>query len=185
MKYSLIDSESISDVEYKKLSPLSSVPTLKIGNDIIIESVAMIELIEELYPLPTLLSKSPIQRAHVRELVEMVNGFLHPGQTSFVPRFFHPNIDDHEVKNYRKKWLTEGLPDLLKKAYLTSSFAVGDSFTAADLTILPLYAKALELGVNPAEFKPLKDAVIFIKQQKQLWETCPEDLKNTFNKFYP
>src|SRR5438045_3958887 len=56
---------------YLKINPMGAVPALELdGGELLTESVAIIEWLDETYPkTPRLLPTDALQRAHVRELV--------------------------------------------------------------------------------------------------------------------
>src|SRR3954466_11981132 len=61
-------------------NPIGHVPTLTIDGASYVESVAIMELLEELYPEPALLPKKPEERARVRALVQTINAGIQPLQ---------------------------------------------------------------------------------------------------------
>src|SRR4029079_11911593 len=70
--------------EYLAKNPIGHVPTLSIDGVTYVESVAIMELLEELYPDPPLLPKTPQERARVRALVETINAGIQPLQNLIV-----------------------------------------------------------------------------------------------------
>src|SRR5215510_2552304 len=58
---------------HRARSPIGTVPTLRVGDRYLTESVAIIGLLEELVPEPALLPADPWARARVRQAMEMVN----------------------------------------------------------------------------------------------------------------
>lgn len=128
--YEIIDYNSISSSELHELSPLGKVPALVIDGKPFAESVAILEFLEEQYPERPLLPDSPFQRAKVREAVEIINGWIHPVQCSSVPRFFLPDLNDLQVRDYRRQWLEKSLP-VLHEAVLfkESPFSIGTTVT--------------------------------------------------------
>ncbi|MBC7018289.1 glutathione S-transferase N-terminal domain-containing protein, partial [Salmonella enterica] len=65
---------------YRAQNPIGHVPTLTIDGVDYVESVAILELLEELHPEPPLLPKLPHERARVRGLVETINAGIQPLQ---------------------------------------------------------------------------------------------------------
>ncbi len=55
--------------DFLRLNPAGKVPVLKIGKDVLAESTAICEYLDEVYPEPPLLPDSPQARAEVRRLV--------------------------------------------------------------------------------------------------------------------
>jgi maleylpyruvate isomerase len=131
-------------------NPLLSVPTLELDDgDLLTESVAIIEWLEESFPDPglALLPRSPRQRARVRELVQLVNAGIHPLQNTIVRRA----IAHDEAVQYRwcARWIERGLQayeSQLRKS--ASLFSVGDTLTMADLYLVPQAINARRFGAD-------------------------------------
>ena len=66
--------------EHVARSPMGYLPCLEVNGEAFVESVAIIELLEELYPEPPLLPRDPEARARVRALVQVVNAGTQPLQ---------------------------------------------------------------------------------------------------------
>ncbi len=65
--------------EFMSLNPQSMVPALVLdGDNILTQSMAILEYLEELYPSPPLLPEKPIERARVRSLCMIAVADIHP-----------------------------------------------------------------------------------------------------------
>jgi maleylacetoacetate isomerase len=64
--------------EYRALNPQELVPLLLDGETRIAQSLAILEYLEEVYPLPALLPADPAQRAQVRALALHIACDVHP-----------------------------------------------------------------------------------------------------------
>ena len=63
---------------FKAIHPQGLVPALDTGEQVLIQSPAIIEWLEEKYPTPALLPQDAEARAHVRALAAMVGCDIHP-----------------------------------------------------------------------------------------------------------
>ena len=63
---------------YRAVNPQGLVPTLVDGDTVLVQSLAIMEYLEETVPKPALLPKSPADRAHVRALADIVACDIHP-----------------------------------------------------------------------------------------------------------
>lgn len=64
---------------YLALNPQGLVPALELGTgEVLAQSMAIIEWLEESYPQPPLLPVEPLQRARIRSLVNNITCDLHP-----------------------------------------------------------------------------------------------------------
>ncbi len=137
-------------------SPTGYVPSLEVDGVAYAESVAIIELLDELYPDPPLFPKDPFQRARVRALVEIVNSGIQPLQNLNVTQRL---AGDQAVKvEWVRHFIEKGLAALDRAiagnetAGFTGAFAFGGSLTAADLFVIPQLAAARRLKVDLAPF---------------------------------
>ena len=131
------------------MNPLFALPTLVLDDGTVLtESVAILEWLEETHPAPPLLPKDPLARAHVRELVQLVNSGIHPLQNSSVMAAIS---DDPETKRaWAARWIERGLTAY--EAHLQRSppgrFSVGDTLTMADLFLTPQVRNAERHGAD-------------------------------------
>jgi maleylacetoacetate isomerase len=134
---------------------MGNVPCLEIDGRAIVESVAIIELLEEIAPTPALYPRDPFDRAFVRSIVEIVNAGVQPFQNlRFLKRV---SSDVAMQKEWARSHIERGLVAiealLAKRARetgKTDAFAFGDSFGAADVFLLPQIYSARRFGVDLA-----------------------------------
>ena len=130
------------------LNPLRAVPTLELDDGrVLTESVAIIEWLDETCPGPPLLPRDPFARAHVRELVQIVNSGIHPLQNTAVRKAISPDADAQRA--WMCPWIERGL-----RAYEghvqnnAGRFSVGDELTMADLYLVPQVRNAERHGAD-------------------------------------
>ena len=128
---------------FRALNPEAAVPTLIEGEGApLIQSLAILEYLEECHPEPPLLPREPRARAHARALGQVVAMDAHP---LVVPRVRHYlahelGLGDHALKHWIRHWLdrgTETLEAMLARDPRTGRFCVGDAPTLADLCLVP------------------------------------------------
>jgi maleylacetoacetate isomerase len=142
--------------EHLARNPMGHIPCFVFGGEAFIESVAIIELLEELHPDPPLLPPDPIGRARVRGLVELVNAGTQPLQNLSVLQKLSP---DHEV---RKEWIQHFIVKGLaafdarmaahEKLGVKGRFAYGDALGMADCYLLPQVYNARRYAVDLGPF---------------------------------
>jgi maleylacetoacetate isomerase len=137
--------------EYAKLNPMNAVPALVLdGGEVLTESVAIIEWLEETYPSPPLMPRAPLDRARVRELVQVINAGTQPLQNLMV-RKAH-SADAAEQQAWARRWSARGLQAYERLASRWSGrFSLGDALTLADLYLVPQCRNAEQQGVPLAE----------------------------------
>lgn len=153
IEHAVADWMALSDEEQRALNPRKRVPVLLVDGQPMTESMAILESVEELFPVRPLLPRDPFLRGRVREACEIVNTWLHPVQTMHASRFFLPDASREVHRAHRRRWLEQGLDELLPFLFRDGALAVGTSLTLADFFVMPIFVKALELGVE-AETRP-------------------------------
>jgi maleylacetoacetate isomerase len=144
--------EEQSSEAHKARSPTGYVPCLVIDGVHYVESVAIIELLDERFPSPPLYPKDAHGRARVRALVEIINAGIQPLQNRNVTLFLS---EDAEVQ---KKWLhhfvSRGLASLeaamtaLEAEGIRGPFAYGEAPGAVDAFLVPQVVSAQRFHVD-------------------------------------
>jgi glutathione S-transferase len=121
--------------EYLKINPLGKVPALQTDELVIAESEIINEYLDEKFPSPPLLPKSPEARAKVRFLTRMNDLYLDPPFRALFPHL-NPKSRDEKVVSEKLGELQERL-DLLETILPAKGFAAGPDFSLADCAIAP------------------------------------------------
>jgi maleylpyruvate isomerase len=138
-------------------SAFATVPTIVIDGKASVESVAILELIDELFPMPALYPREPWARARVRALVETVNAGTQPLQNLSV--LHHLSTDKAARDAWSKHFIARGLAafERLMAQYETlgvsGPFAFGEAVTAADVLLVPQVYNARRVGVDLAPLR--------------------------------
>src|SRR5271155_4396455 len=129
--------------EYLKINPLAKVPAFDADGLIIPESEVINEYLEDKFPTPALMPKSPEGRAKVRTFTRFHDLYLEPPLRSLFGQM-NPKTRDDKVVNEK---LTElnGRLDQLDKMLAESGFANGADFSLADCAIAPTIFFAVNL----------------------------------------
>ncbi len=161
--------------DYVALNPQKLVPSLIDGGEPMIQSMAIMEYLEETHPNPPLLPKEPAARARVRALANIVACDIHP-------------INNLRVRNYVRDTLKGGEPGMLTwihhwiqlgfEAYeklvagnpQTGTFSHGDTPGMADCCLIPQI-------VNARGFKTPLDAYPTILKIEAACQAHPAFIK--------
>uniref|UniRef100_A0A0K0FAM7 maleylacetoacetate isomerase n=1 Tax=Strongyloides venezuelensis TaxID=75913 RepID=A0A0K0FAM7_STRVS len=147
----LLKQENRND-EYLKINPIGFVPTLIIDNNVLTESLSIIEYINEKYPEPfPLLPKSLGDRAKARSIALTISSSIQPLQNLGVINYY--SSDPEKKKEWSKHFITRGfttVEKMLEKCH--GKYCVGDNITIADLFIPPQVYNALRFDVDMSEF---------------------------------
>jgi len=146
--------------EYRAVNPEGLVPALLEGNEPpLVQSLAMIEYIDEKHPEPPLLPRGLRDRAHVRGLAQVAAMDAHPLIVPRVRNYLAKELGvDEAARNaWLKHWMEEGnraLETLLSRSGRAGKFCLGDDVTIADVCLVPHLTTAamlyeLDLGPYP------------------------------------
>lgn len=140
-----------NDPAYLALNPQGVVPTLITDNgDILTQSMAILEWLEETHPTPPLLPADPLLRARIRAFANIIACDIHPVQNLKVLRKVGYLTASEQAANDWAKWVNEDGLDVCEKLVAggTSTYAFGDQPTLADICLVPQLANARRFGCD-------------------------------------
>ena len=147
--------------EYRKLNPDAVVPTLVEGDEVITQSLAIIEWLEETHPEPPLLPKSPADRAHVRSLALQVACEIHPLNNLRVLKYLKHSVgvDDATKDAWYRHWIESGFATLEQRLAgdaRTGKLCYGDTPTIADLCLVPQVYNANRFKIDTTRYPTIQ-----------------------------
>jgi maleylpyruvate isomerase len=145
---------------YKAINPQRLVPALEDGGRILIQSLAIMEYLDERYPEPPLLPSEPADRALVRSLALIVACEVHPIQNLRVLVYLKKNLNqsEDELNRWAQHWIQLGLSALEQMVVASpkrGKYCFGDTPTIADICLVPQLANARRFGCDLSEFPTL------------------------------
>ena len=148
---------------YAAVSPQQLVPALEVDGQVLTQSMAIIEFLDETHPQPPLLPADPWARARVRALAQAVACEIHPLNNLRVLAYLvhDMEMDDTAKNQWYHHWVRTGLEGLegmlaqdsarRETAGLPASrFCFGDSPTLADCCLVPQIFNAQRFQVDLA-----------------------------------
>ena len=124
------------------VNPQGLVPALETDDALLIQSLPIIEYLDETYPSPPLLPRDAKGRARVRALAAIVACDIHPINNLRVLRYLLRPLghDEAAVETWYNHWIAEGfgaLERLLAGDGQTGRFCHGDTPGLADVVLVP------------------------------------------------
>jgi maleylpyruvate isomerase len=162
---------------YLAINPQGLVPTLEDdGGTILIQSLAIIEWLDDIHPEPPLLPKDPLRRAHVRAFAQALACDTHPVQNlKVLSRLRELGVSEEQVTGWAAWANREGLSACEKLiANEAGPFCFGAAPTLADLCLVPQLANARRFGVDLAAYPRLLRAEEAAKNLKAFADAAPE-----------
>ncbi|MHA1538566.1 MAG: maleylacetoacetate isomerase [Alphaproteobacteria bacterium] len=129
--------------EYTALNPQQQLPTLLEADAApLIQSPAILEYLEEVYPQPPLLPGDPAARARVRAIAMAVGCDIHPLNNLRVLKYLREDLKTPEeaVRDWIHNWIGlgfEAVERLLAESVETGAFCHGAKPTLADIYLAP------------------------------------------------
>lgn len=141
---------------YKALNPQELIPALEHNGQIITQSLAIVEYLDELYPNPPLLPVDPLERAQVRALSLSIACDIHPLQNLRVLRYLTNDlhIEERQKDEWIRHWISVGF-DALEKQLSTrphTPCAFGEQPTMLDICLVPQVTSARRFHVDLAAY---------------------------------
>lgn len=141
--------------EYQQINPQAVVPSLEVDADILTQSLAIIEYLEEVYPEPALLPCDPIQRAKIRALAQIIISDIQPLDNLRVLKYLTNDlgVSEEQKLNWYQHWIDLGFQAFEKLIQKYSGdFCCGDEFSLADVVLIPQVYNALRFDCDLSEF---------------------------------
>ena len=148
---------------YKAIQPQGLVPALEHEGQVLIQSPAIIEWLEERYPAPPLLPSNPEHRARVRALAAIVGCDIHPVNNRRILEALRHEFgaDDAAVNRWCARWIGDGfdaIETLLAADPRRGELCFGAAPTLADIYLIPQVESARRFKLDLARW-PLISAV--------------------------
>jgi maleylpyruvate isomerase len=149
-----------SSPDYANKNPNRLVPLYTDGTHNIHQSLAIIEYLEEIQPNPSLLPKTPIDRAWVRAVAMDIAIDIHPMNNVRVLRYLIKNlgVSADAKEGWSQHWMTLGLTSLekqLRSDPRVGRFAYGDQPGLIDICLAPQIFNALSAKLDMKAYPTL------------------------------
>lgn len=137
----LVEGEQHSP-DYLACNPQGLVPALKLdSNDILTQSLAIIEYLDETWPTPPLLPENPLEKAQVRSLALTIACDMHPLNNLRVTQYLRRQcrLEENDITRWYHHWLKQGFDalELRLQPISTGGFCYGNQVSLADICLIP------------------------------------------------
>jgi maleylacetoacetate isomerase len=144
----LVRNEQLAEA-FAALAPARLVPLLEDDGQVLAQSMAIIEYLDETHPAPSLLPGDAAARARIRALAQDVACEIHPLDNLRVLRYLvhELKVSEDDKNRWYRHWVETGLEVVEKKlaSPATGRFCHGDTPTLADCVLVPQIHNAQRL----------------------------------------
>lgn len=149
--------EEHTGAAFKAMNPQGLVPAISIDGQVLTQSPAIIEWLEERYPTPALLPVDINDRARVRAMAALVGCDVHPLNNRRVLEYLRNTLacDENAVLRWCSTWINDGfqaLETMLAADSERVGYCFGDSPTLADVYLVPQVESARRFNVDLDQF---------------------------------
>ena len=148
--------------DYGRLNPQHQVPTLETGDgDLLVQSPAIFEWLEEAFPELPLLPSDPLGRQRVRAMAAVPGCDIHPIGNLRVLQYLQNELGQGQdaVTAWARHWIElgfAGLERMLEGDPATGTFCHGETPTMADVFLVPQLFNAARFGADMDRFPTIR-----------------------------
>jgi maleylacetoacetate isomerase len=141
---------------YAAVNPQMQVPSfITDTGDVLVQSLAIIEYLEETHPAPPLLPESPLARARVRAIADAMAMDIAPINNLKIRKYITGELGQDE-KQWIQHWTHSGLAGVEKLvAASAGKYCFGDAPTLADCVLVPQLFHARRFGCDLSAYPTL------------------------------
>jgi maleylacetoacetate isomerase len=135
--------------DYRAINPQMRVPSLKLQTgEIIVQSLAIIGYLNEIYPQPPLLPVDAIERAQARAVSQVIACDIHPLNNLGTLQYLKNTMgqDQSAIDSWYHHWVISGF-DAVEKMIKPGPYAFGSLPGLADICLIPQVYNARLLKV--------------------------------------
>ncbi len=144
--------------EYGKLNPSHLVPTLVLEDgNVLTQSLAIIEYLDQTIPSPPLMPEKPLERAKVTAAAHVIAIDTHPINNLRVAQYLSSefSVEPAQIADWMNHWSGKGLASFQALVQSGTSFAFGGSPTIADICLVAQLYNARRWGLDLSNFERL------------------------------
>jgi maleylacetoacetate isomerase len=182
--YEYVAIASPSSDAYRALNPQALMPALEIDGRVVAQSMAIIELLEELWPEPSVQPSDPLLRAEARSFAQLIVADLHPVNNNRVRRYLAETLaaDAPQIAGWYRHWVRLAFASLeaqLARRPVHHRFAFGDRPGLADACIVPQVDNARRFGCDLSGY-PLLTAIDGACRELEAFRRAAPELQPDF-----
>jgi len=175
----LLEGEHRAD-DYRAVNPQGRVPALRTeSGEVLVQSPAIIEYLEEVYPQPALLPAAPEARAKVRGVAALIGCDIHPlHNVSVLNQLRQLGHDEGQVNQWIGHWIGQGLA-AVEQLIGDNGFCFGETPGLADLYLIPQLYAAARFNVELTAYPRIRRVAALAQQHPAFVQAHPAQQPDT------
>jgi maleylacetoacetate isomerase len=140
--------------EFVAINPQKRVPAIELpGGEVLTQSLAIIEYLDDTHPEPPLLPADALERAKVRAIAQMVACDIHPLNNLIVLQYLKRTLkhEQPDIDAWYHHWVIDGFT-AIESMLGPGPYACGAHVTLADVCLVPQVANARRFKVPLDKF---------------------------------
>jgi maleylacetoacetate isomerase len=128
-----------SSPAFRAINPQMRVPAMRLpSGETLLQSLAIIEYLDEIHPQPPLLPADAAERAHVRAVAQIIACDIHPLNNTAPLNYLRRTlkIDEAAVNAWYAHWVVAGF-DAVEALLTPMPYAFGNQVGLADVCLVP------------------------------------------------
>ena len=157
------------------VNPQKRLPALDIGGTILIQSPAILEYLDEVYPEPPLLPIGAVTRAKVRAVASIVGCDIHPLNNLGPLRYLKNTLghDQAAIDEWYAHWVREGF-DAIESLLGPGPYCFGAQVTLADVYLVPQVFNARRFNISLAAYPKIAAVDAACTELRAFQDAAPE-----------
>lgn len=166
------------DPAFLRDNPAAGVPVLVDGTVTLGQSLAILDYLDQRYPVPQLTPDDTLQRARVLELVNLIACDTHPVNNLRVQLYLKNTlgITDEQKNTWYRHWADQGLnaAERLLERHEPTPYCFGSAPTLADCCLIPQVWSAVRAGCDSARYPRVQGVYQHCMAQPAFIQAAPE-----------
>jgi maleylacetoacetate isomerase len=144
--------------DFAALNPQKLVPALAVDGQVLTQSLAILEWLDEAHPEPALLPADPLARAQARAMAQIIACDIHPVNNLRILRALTGlGVDEAGREAWIQRWITDGFAALEAMVIAHGGdYAFGDTPGLVDCCLVPQVYNAERFKTDLTPFPALR-----------------------------
>ncbi|KXG79561.1 maleylacetoacetate isomerase [Pseudomonas mosselii] len=160
--------------DYLALNPQGRVPALRLeSGELLVQSPAIIEYLEEAFPETPLLPRAPEARARVRGVAAIIGCDVHPlHNVSVLNQLRQLGHDEAQVNQWIGHWISQGLA-AVEQLIGDDGFCFGATPGVADVYLIPQLYAAERFNIDLSGYPRIRRVAALAEQHPAFHQAHP------------